>query len=125
MFQSVCSDSIHKYATCTYAVILLLQKIRYRMFDNITHYDTTIRTCSDQPCLNNSVQAFERCLHVTKDSFQYLIMGCTLRSCCADRDLCNSSTRVVYHHSVLVFHLCICLLITKIFTSTSWHGRRG
>lgn len=67
---------------------LILQKVRYRMYDNITHYDSVIRTCTDQPCQQISTHEFDECIATPK---QYMIGGCTLRSCCADRDYCNSA----------------------------------
>ncbi|XP_045161583.1 uncharacterized protein LOC123526481 [Mercenaria mercenaria] len=67
-------------------------KVRYRMFDNVTHYDSVIRTCTDNTCDTSSKDEFLSC--VTTPT-KYMIGGCTLRSCCDDRDLCNSSDLIL------------------------------
>ncbi|KAH3716225.1 hypothetical protein DPMN_058944 [Dreissena polymorpha] len=63
-------------------------KVQYRMFDNITHYDSVIRTCTDRQCDVTTDEEFSRCVATPK---QYMIGGCILRSCCGDKDLCNSA----------------------------------
>ncbi|XP_060600623.1 uncharacterized protein LOC132754053 [Ruditapes philippinarum] len=62
-------------------------KVRYKMFDNVTHYDTVIRTCTQNKCITSSRDEFLKCLSTPR---LYMIDGCSLRSCCRDRDLCNS-----------------------------------
>ena len=64
------------------------QKVRYRMFDNYTHFDSIIRTCSSGECLSITMDHFITCV---KEPKKYMISGCVLKSCCQDRDLCNSA----------------------------------
>ncbi|XP_053374276.1 uncharacterized protein LOC123530977 [Mercenaria mercenaria] len=67
-------------------------KVRYRMFDNVTHYDSVIRTCTDNKCDSSSLDSFYSCVATPT---KYMIGGCTLRLCCDDRDLCNFSDSTV------------------------------
>lgn len=109
-----------------YLFYFSFQKVRYRMFDNVTHFDSVIRTCSDQPCLNSSLSDFEKCLHVTKDSFQYMITGCTLRSCCSDKDLCNNSSSVSTNNVFIVIPTVLSILCIRILAnkSHSWPQKK-
>ncbi|XP_052794990.1 uncharacterized protein LOC128228015 [Mya arenaria] len=50
-------------------------KVQYRMFDNVTHYDSVIRTCTDRPCHVTRMDEFFKCIGTPK---QYMISGCTL-----------------------------------------------
>ncbi|XP_060598762.1 uncharacterized protein LOC132752453 [Ruditapes philippinarum] len=69
----------------------MCMKVRYRMFDNVTHYDSVIRTCTDTTCDTSSMEDFISCI---SNPAKYMIGGCTLRSCCDDKDLCNSSRTI-------------------------------
>lgn len=75
-------------------------KVQYRMFDNITHYDSVVRTCSSGQCQATPPKEFLRCLDTPK---QYMISGCALRLCCTDRDLCNSSFNIRSPLSLFIF----------------------
>ncbi|XP_062599692.1 uncharacterized protein LOC134261253 [Saccostrea cucullata] len=63
-------------------------KVRYQMFhnDSHTHYDSVIRTCSPYKCPYVTEDDYEQCLGNMR---KYMFQGCSLRSCCNDRDLCN------------------------------------
>ena len=63
------------------------------MFDNVTHYDSVIRTCADTKCETPSIDDFFSCI---SNPAKYMINGCTLRSCCDDRDLCNSCDKALH-----------------------------
>ncbi|WAQ94880.1 hypothetical protein MAR_007351, partial [Mya arenaria] len=64
-------------------------KVQFRMFDNVTHYDSVIRTCTDRPCHVTIMDDLFKCVATPKE---YMIGGCTLRTCCSDRDYCNGAT---------------------------------
>ncbi|XP_060551831.1 uncharacterized protein LOC132713314 [Ruditapes philippinarum] len=70
----------------------MCMKVRYRMFDNVTHYDSVIRTCTDSNCDTSSIDDFFSCI---ANPAKYMIGGCTLRSCCDDKDLCNISSNML------------------------------
>lgn len=83
-------------------------KVRYRMFDNVTHYDSVIRTCTDKDCEAASPDQFFSCVATPT---KYMIGGCTLRSCCNDRDLCNSCGSVHLMTFILPVVACILTLL--------------
>ena len=74
------------------------------MFDNVTHYDSVIRTCTDTKCDSPSIDDFVSCIG---NPAKYMINGCTLRSCCDDKDLCNSGTLQISYITLLsLFFAC-------------------
>ncbi|XP_053374275.1 uncharacterized protein LOC128546897 [Mercenaria mercenaria] len=84
-------------------------KVRYKMFDNVTHYDTVVRTCTNSLCTTPSVDEFFKCVATPK---LYMIGGCSLRSCCNDRDLCNSASNE--YVTSLIFALWILIVTLNI-----------
>ncbi|KAL4225368.1 hypothetical protein ACF0H5_016057 [Mactra antiquata] len=85
-------------------------KVRYRMFDNVTHYDSVIRTCTGNPCDSSSVDEFFKCVATPK---QYMIGGCTLRSCCDDRNLCNRGETIT-GQNLFIGTIGVWILITTV-----------
>ena len=82
------------------------------MFDNVTHYDSVIRTCTDTKCDTPSIDDFVSCI---SNPAKYMINGCTLRSCCDDRDLCNSCDKTLQiSHISLLSIFFECYLMIKI-----------
>ncbi|XP_022309613.2 uncharacterized protein LOC111115244 [Crassostrea virginica] len=88
-------------------------KVRYQMFhnDSNTHYDSVIRTCSSSKCSNMAEDEYNRCLLHPRD---YWFQGCSLRSCCKDRDLCNAESAPWIHHYLIytTITMQILLLVT-------------
>lgn len=91
----------------------IFQKVRYQMFhnDSNTHYDSVIRTCSSSKCSNMAEDEYNRCLLHPRD---YWFQGCSLRSCCKDRDLCNagSAPGIQYYLIYTTITMQILLLVT-------------
>ena len=91
----------------------IFQKVRYRMFDNYTHFDSIIRTCSSGDCQSITMDHFTTCV---KEPKKYMISGCVLKSCCQDRDLCNSGLNWTFYYSwftilfqQILVYLLLCL----------------
>ncbi|XP_048754746.1 uncharacterized protein LOC125665871 [Ostrea edulis] len=76
-------------------------KVRYQMFhnDSNTRYDSVIRTCSSYKCPQVTEKDYESCLGNMR---KYMFQGCSLRSCCNDRDFCNTGTTPVSWSSATV-----------------------
>lgn len=66
-------------------------KVRFQMFHNETnsHFDSVVRSCSSYTCPSASEEEHMSCMNHARD---YMFKGCSLRSCCNDRDLCNSGS---------------------------------
>lgn len=79
--------------------------------DSNTHYDSVIRTCSSSKCSNMAEDEYNRCLLHPRD---YWFQGCSLRSCCKDRDLCNagSAPGIQYYLIYTTITMQILLLVT-------------
>ena len=89
------------------------------MFDNYTHFDSIIRTCSSVGCDSTTMDQFDTCVRQPK---KYMISGCVLKSCCKDRDLCNSANRNFFSGSFLciyLFHIMIPFYIVSQFLKSS------
>ena len=80
------------------------------MFDNVTHYDSVIRTCTDTKCDTPSTDDFVSCI---SNPAKYMIGGCTLRSCCDDKDLCNSSEKTMQISYISLLSICFVHFIKK------------
>ncbi|KAK3607985.1 hypothetical protein CHS0354_009920 [Potamilus streckersoni] len=83
-------------------------KVRYRMFDNYTHYDSVIRTCSTGICHPTTELAFSTCV----GKKNYMIRGCVLRKCCSDQDFCNTGERITAITALLILLYIIYAYIT-------------
>ncbi|XP_033761938.1 uncharacterized protein LOC117343611 [Pecten maximus] len=64
-------------------------KVRYKMYYNLTKtvFDSIIRTCSSGECKPVTERDFAHCL---TDDRVYMVTGCSLRTCCNDKNYCNS-----------------------------------
>ncbi|XP_060086196.1 uncharacterized protein LOC132565565 [Ylistrum balloti] len=64
-------------------------KVRYKMYYNLTKtvFDSIIRTCSSGECIPVTEKDFAECI---TDDRLYMVTGCSLRSCCNDKNYCNS-----------------------------------
>lgn len=77
--------------------------------DSNTHYDSVIRTCSSSKCSNMAEAEYNRCLLHPRD---YWFQGCSLRSCCKDRDLCNGGSGIHHYLIYTTITMQILLLVT-------------
>lgn len=85
-------------------------KVRFQMFHNETntYFDSVVRSCSPYTCPSAGEEEHMACMNHNRD---YMFKGCSLRSCCNDRDLCNSGSAPAYV-LLLTVVLQILLLIT-------------
>lgn len=104
-------DINYKAKRMTCGVDASCMKVRYQMFDNVTTYDSIIRTCSSGACVPVTVTDFKQCI---SDPRLYMVSGCSHRSCCNDKNLCNSADRSRQHFlclSTIVFIVYISVMI--------------
>ena len=78
------------------------------MFDNYTHFDSIIRTCSSGQCHSSTMDHFRTCV---KEPKKYMVSGCVLKSCCQDRDLCNSAMGLLTPSSFWIILLSVHMFV--------------
>ncbi|XP_041365077.1 uncharacterized protein LOC121380360 [Gigantopelta aegis] len=83
------------------------QKVYFEMYSNfdMKKYTSTVRSCAEE-CIPQD--DFQNC---TQDIF--LTRGCRKKTCCANKDLCNSSSIVQQPFVLITVFLYTSVLVTR------------
>ncbi|KAK6176676.1 hypothetical protein SNE40_014929 [Patella caerulea] len=86
-------------------------KVYYRMYDNTSRlYESVTRSCSMGKCVSLGIDQFTDCMANPRI---YQIDGCSLRSCCDNEDLCNSTAKHLTNQSVILLNTILTVLFIR------------